>query len=102
MSFFPDSVIEVYHTIFNFGCTHLVSRFFSSRSGLFVEVSHPFEGRRFEPSSCTVYSHGKMVGQLRFPRVTASPVILYFKDCVATLWFVVKIRRRFGLFIGAD
>src|SRR5690242_9728914 len=96
------SAVEVYHTIFGFGSTTLLARFLSARSSDFLEIRHPFERFRFEPSTSIEYSNGVQISRIVFPRIKAPMPIIYLKDCLATIWAVTRSKRRFDLFVGVD
>jgi glycosyltransferase involved in cell wall biosynthesis len=96
------SAVEVYHTIFGFGSTTLLAKFLSTRAARFLEIRHPFEQYRFEPSTCAEYSRGIRVSRFVFPRIQGPTPITYLKDCIATLWSVIRSGQVFDLFVGVD
>jgi len=96
------SVVEVHHHTYAFGATHALSEFLIRRAGYFVLVEHPFMHHRFRRSRMIAYQKGRKMGLVEGPRMVAPEIVLFAKDLLLTIFFLLRSKRRFILYIGAD
>jgi len=96
------SVIEVHHHTFAYGHTHALAEYLRERTSNFTFIQHPFEQKRTYPSTVELYISGKLARRIAAPSIRASQVLLFIKDLLLTTTFVLRLRRRAQLYVGAD
>ena len=67
-----------------------------------VYIEHPFSFSKKPYSSATIYRKSKIAETLQAPKVTGPELLLYAKDFLFTLVFVLKIKEKFDVCIAAD
>jgi len=101
-SFKNLTVVEVQHTTFAWGTTHMLANFLRQECVLFVYLQHPFEHFRFYGARISIYGRGKEVRTRALSSTRAPIPLLLLRDLAVTLLYVVSMKRRFHLYIGAD
>lgn len=77
--------------------------FLKKRVDRVIEVIHPFSYSKFFNSTVVLHRRkGKSTILLDFPGIEISDLLLFLKDIIATLFFTLKLRRSFHLYIGVD
>jgi len=65
-------------------------------------ISHPFSYAYPLNSTLTLYEEGVQVKQIRAPVIKGPDLLFYVKDFLVTILFMVRMRMKFDLYIGAD
>ena len=66
-------------------------------------ISHPLSPMlKYRVSRMAFYEKGKLVRIIKFPFIECPETLLFIKDSIATLFFIMMIRKRFDIYIGAD
>lgn len=99
---FPLSVIEVHHHTFAYGATHALSEYLLQNAKDFTFVEHPFMHHKFRPSTIRFFYQGSQITSKKAPAIRAPETILFLYNIITTCYLVLKTRRKFDLFFGAD
>lgn len=94
-------VIIVAHTCAT-GVSHALRDFLQDKVGSLVFISHPFPFSPTPNSSVVVYEKGRIVCKINAPAIKAPDIFLYIKDVLFTIIFVLRLRKRFDVYFGAD
>jgi len=79
-----------------------LAEFLRDKSKKLVYIDHPFSFCKENRSSLSVYEKGKLIRKSYAPKIKGPEVLFYIKDALATLYFVLKLKERFDLYIGVD
>jgi glycosyltransferase involved in cell wall biosynthesis len=90
------------HTTFHQLAPELLFDYLSARCRLLFLIMHPFEQMRFESSFALETKGGKSSSEEKLPRIMAPSFVLFAKDLMSSVFFVLKTKRRYHLFVGAD
>jgi len=96
------AVVEVQHTTFAWGATHMLANFLRQKCVFFMYFQHPFEHFRFCGPRISIYSSGKELKTIELPSFRAPLPLLFLRDLTVTLLCVIGIKKRFHLYVGAD
>lgn len=79
-----------------------LAEFLGKRSAKLVYIDHPFSDCPENRSSVSVYEKGKFARKKYATKIRGPEVLFYIKDALLTLYFVLKTREKFDLYIGID
>ena len=79
-----------------------LAEFLGTKSAKLVYIDHPFSDCQENRSSVSVYEKGKFVRKSYATKIRGPEVLFYIKDALFTLYFVLKSREKFDLYIGVD
>jgi len=69
---------------------------------MFLVIYHPFYFCKELSSKAYFHKYGELTKDFRFPWIKMPEMLTYIKDIVATLIIVIRSKRRYHLYIGAD
>ena len=65
-------------------------------------ISHPFSYANPLNSSMILYERGRQIREIKAPVIKGPDILFYIKDLFFTLFFLLRLKTRFDLYIGAD
>jgi len=96
------SIIEAHHHTFAYGATHALADFLKEKSRKFAFIEHPFRHFKHCSSTMTLYGDGKLKLKRKAPPILGPESLLFLKDTIVTLLFVIRLKTKFHIYIGAD
>lgn len=96
------SVILVSHVTDLSGPSEAVESYLAKRSDHLGVIYHPFHYCSDRRSRMKEYAGGRLLREERLMGQNLPGLVTYLKDALLTLWFFLKLRRRYELYIGAD
>lgn len=102
MNLKSKKVIVVSNITDHSGPTEGLVGFLQKNSRLLLTIYHPFFYCRERRSKARFYSRGKLVEEKFSPQLSLPEFVKYFTDFLLTLYYTVKFRNRFALFIGVN
>lgn len=108
MSFLElKSFVSVKHTYFESAGTPEAEmvRFLRGRAASILYIRHPFSDARNIPLNTTVVEYGpdgEVVRESTAPLVRGNALLFYLKDCILSVWYVLRSGRKFDLYAGSD
>lgn len=79
-----------------------LAEFLGKKSAKLVYIDHPFSSCQENRSSLSVYKRGELIKKSYAPKIKGPEVLFYIKDVLSTLYFVLKLKERFDIYIGID
>lgn len=108
MSFLEGtSFVSVKHTYFESAGTPEAEmvRFLRGRASSILYIRHPFSDARNIPLNTTAVEYGPDGGVLReitAPLVRGNALLFYLKDCILSVWYVLRSGKTYDLYAGSD
>jgi len=84
------------------GQASILINFLKKRGTKVIEIFHPFSYSAFINSTVIYHSREETKILSEFPGIKFSELLLFFRDALATLFFVLTLKKRFQLYIGVD
>lgn len=91
----------VSHVAFT-GHSQELKKFLGRHANRLLFIGHPFFYASQKKSVAEFYEKGILNIELQVPRITGPEYLLYLKDFLATVYFNLRLRTKFHVFIGAD
>lgn len=79
-----------------------LAEFLRDKTKKLAYIDHPFSSCKENRSLVSVYEKGKLVKKSCAPKIRGPEVLFYIKDVLSTLYFVLKLKERFDIYIGID
>lgn len=67
-----------------------------------VYIDHPFSFCKNNQSSISVFEKGSLIKRSLGPKIRGPEIIFYLKDILLTLYFVLRLKEKYDIFIGID
>ncbi|MBU3957257.1 glycosyltransferase family 4 protein [Patescibacteria group bacterium] len=90
------------HSPFDAGPAQEFVAFLKDKVSLLAFINHPFFYAEEKHSSATLYQKGKIVKRLVAPRIGGPDIFYYFKDFFFTVFFTLRLGKRFDFCMAAD
>jgi glycosyltransferase involved in cell wall biosynthesis len=88
---------------FTWGAPHELFNYIKTfRPQLLVFITHPFYYSKKRHSEVKILEKGKLINAIKLKPRTFTPLIDYLLDSISTLFFLIKRKKKFDLYIGAD
>jgi len=95
-------ILIVGHVTESYGPMQSLPEYCQKRVKEFAVISHPFSYCTIPYSECLLYLDGKIKKQYRGLKIKTKWPIHYVADVGLTFWFVIRMRKKWDLFIGSD
>lgn len=95
------NVVIVTH-LFASGPALDLEEFLKDKVHTLLFIGHPFPFRADRASIYRYYEDGNLVQEHRTFQYTFPDVLLYCKDALYTMWWVLRLKSKIHLYIGAD
>ncbi|MHB9028914.1 MAG: glycosyltransferase [Candidatus Latescibacterota bacterium] len=108
MSFLKNkSFVSVKHTYFESEGTPEAEmvRFLRGQASSILYIRHPFPDAKQIPLNTTTVEYGPEGGIVReriAPPVRGNALLFYLKDCILSVWYVLRSGRKYDLYAGSD
>jgi len=102
MNLKSKKVIVVSNITDHSGPTEGLVGFLQKNSQLLLAIYHPFFYCRDRKSKARFFIKGKLMKEMLSPQLSLPEFIKYFVDFLFTLYYTIKFRNRFDLFIGVN
>lgn len=77
-------------------------KFLKNKIPLLVFIDHPFSYAKEKRSSATLYQKGKITKKLLGPAIFGPDILYYFKDFLFTIFFALRLGKKFDFCVAAD
>ncbi|MGB9637230.1 MAG: glycosyltransferase [Microgenomates group bacterium] len=95
-------ILIVGHVTESYGPMQSLPEYCRKRVEEFAVISHPFSYCTIPYSECLLYQAGEVKEKYRGLKIKTSSPIHYLADVGFTVWFVIRMRKKWDLFIGSD
>ncbi len=95
-------VVIVGHITEVYGPVQALNNYLTSRTDEFVSILHPFSYSSVSNSAYIVHSKGECRESLYWRNIKFSEVLSYVQHIVLTLYWILRSRRRFDIYVGID
>lgn len=97
------NVVIAKHTFTAGGAEDALRDFLNERKvNKLAYISHPFSYANPLNSSLILYEKGRQARKIEAPLIKGPDLLFYVKDLLFTLFFLLRLKTRFDLYIGAD
>ena len=96
------SVLIVSHIAFGTGHSQELENFLKRRVQKLVFIGHPFFYVEAKNSFVTIYEKGRFKSKIEAPKIMGPEFLFYLKDFVLTFYFILRLKSRFDIYVGAD
>ncbi len=101
------SFVSVKHTYFESAGTPEAEmvRFLRGRAASILYIRHPFSDARNIPLNTTGVEYGpdgEASREFAAPTVRGNALLFYLKDCILSVWYVLRSGRKYDLYAGSD
>lgn len=90
------------HSPFDAGPAQEFVAFLKDKVSLLAFINHPFSYAEEKHSSLTLYQKGKMVRKFVAPKIFGPGIFYYCKDFLLTIFFTLKLGKRFDFCFCAN
>ena len=94
------NIVVVAHT-YTTGPPQILRDYLKIRSHNLLYIGHPFSYRKELRSKSNFYHKGRNIRNRTFPGISNS-LLLFARDIIATIFFVLSSKCKFDIYIGAD
>ena len=95
-------VVIVGHITEVYGPVQALSNYLTSRTDEFVSILHPFSYSSVPDSAYRVHSKRECRESLRWRNIRFSEVLSYAQHIALTLYWILRSRKRFSIYVGID
>lgn len=95
-------IILVSHTTEVYGPAHALINYLKKNVNEFISILHPFSYSSTPNSKCIIFKKGKCEKIIQIKNLKFSELFSYLQHFILTLYFVLKSRERFDIYIGVD
>ncbi len=97
-------ILLVGHVTESYGPMQTLPEYLKKKSFIFSVISHPFSYCQIPQSVCFLFKGGRQIKQYRGPSYKFKNifVIHYFGDVLLTLYFVLRLKKQWDVYIGCD
>jgi glycosyltransferase involved in cell wall biosynthesis len=91
----------VTHVAFT-GHAQELEAFLKEHSSSLLFIGSPFSYANQKESIATLYEKGIPIAKAALPKTKAPEVLMYFKDFLASFYFIFKFKRKFNVYVGIN
>jgi len=95
------SFLVISHVAFT-GHAQELKNFLIQHANKLVFIGHPFSYAPQKKSVAEYYENGVLKAKVTVPQIRGPEFLLYFKDFLATFYFILKLRLKFNVCIGVN
>ncbi len=95
-------VVVVHHHTFDWGPVNVLFEFLITRARRVLLISHPFDRMKYHGSNLTMFQNQVQVKEIRLPSIRSRESVLLIKDIIATMFYLIRMRTRWDVYIGVD
>lgn len=95
-------ILVVGHVTESYGPMQALPHYLAKRVREFAVISHPFPYCEIYDSKAHLFKDGKVIRKYSGPKYKSFYLIHYISDILLTFYFVLKLKRRWHLYIGSD
>lgn len=95
-------ILVVGHVAESYGPMQALPKYLRKNVKELAVISHPFPFSGIPNSKCLLFKNGKVIREHRGPKYKTFYLIHHFGDIFLTLYFVLRMRRNWDLYIGSD
>lgn len=99
---FDKKIILVGHVTESYGPMQALPKYLKRGVEKLAVISHPFSYSGIPASECLLYYDGQIKRKLKGPTYKAFNPIHFVGDIILTFYFVVRLGRKWDLYIGSD
>lgn len=101
------SFVSVKHTYFESAGTPEAEmvRYLRGKALSILYIRHPFpDATRIPPNTTAVEygSDGRVIREFTAPAVRGNDLLFYLKDCILSVWYVLRTGRVYDIYVGSD
>jgi len=97
-----DKILVVGHITESYGPMQALPDYLLKNCNEFVVISHPFSVSKIPNSSCVYYANGEIFNKYEGIGHRSPDPVSYLFDIFHTFYFLLRLRKRFDIFIGCD
>jgi glycosyltransferase involved in cell wall biosynthesis len=95
-------ILLVGHVTESYGPMQALPKYLVKNVEEFSVIAHPFSYSGIPASLCEIFKDGKKVKELKGPKYKTIEPVHFIGDILLTLYFLIKIGKRWDLYIGSD
>jgi glycosyltransferase involved in cell wall biosynthesis len=80
-------------------------RFLRGKAASILSIRHPFPDATRIPLNTTAVEYGpdgRIIREFTAPAVRGNDLLFYLKDCILSVWYVLRTGRVYDLYVGSD
>jgi len=95
-------ILVVGHVTESYGPMQALPSYLTKRVDEFAVISHPFPYCKIPNSQCLLFKNGRVIREYYGPKYKSFYPVHYLGDVLLTLYFLLKMKKNWDLYIGSD